>query len=268
LQEVPIAPGLPYRVQSHKSGAIEYQGSGETDLHRLLKESGVRIFTIRHGETEANAAAPLYNSLLAGQVETPLTATGEAEARQAAAQLYDDLGGDKWLASADVSKLPVIYAGPLSRAQKTAQATVDYLTAQVDRLNQAGRIGDAQADEMNKALAIRTDPRLTEISFGAYEMHHGLDLAAHHPEFAVDYVAHTGKGIDFLHRFPKGEARMDVMARVDGFLRDVAQRDKGRTVLLFSHNETIDCAQAMMQSGAGTLRAHLTANASPELLVG
>ncbi|MHB2016853.1 MAG: histidine phosphatase family protein [Candidatus Xenobia bacterium] len=257
LASAPVPPDLPFAVQSPHLGSIEYTGHAD-DLRSHLQSQHVNLWVIRHGETAANVAGPKWNPILAGQSETPLTEHGRQEARQAAGQLYQDLGGDAWLrqAAANPARLPVIYAGPLSRARQTAQATVDYLQ---DRAKALGLPA--------LPLAIQSEQRLTEIGFGRFEMRHGLSLMLHHPIFALTYNVAAGLGEDFLHRFPGGESRMDVMARVQSFLEDVAQQNAGRTVLLFSHNETIDGAEALLhearQRRSGALRARMIPNATP-----
>ena len=54
---------------------------------------------------------------------------------------------------------------------------------------------------------------------------------------------HGPLGIDFVHRFPGGESRCDVLLRVDSFLDHVATHHPGRTVLIFAHMRTIAMAQ-------------------------
>ncbi|AWN39227.1 histidine phosphatase family protein [Methylobacterium radiodurans] len=94
------------------------------------------IYFIRHGQTAWNAEGRLQ-----GQRDIDLNPTGEAQAREVADRLAEAAGGD--LAGAD------FVASPLTRTRRT----MEILRA---------RLGQDPA-------AYRTDDRLREISFGAWE---------------------------------------------------------------------------------------------------
>jgi len=83
-----------------------------------------------------------------------------------------------------------------------------------------------------------------------------------------NWESYKGKGVDFIHTFPHGESRSNVIQRVDHFLQDVAAHDKGRTIVLFCHLETIVAAQTILgktQIDNGRLRVNAAEikNATP-----
>lgn len=92
-----------------------------------------RVYLIRHGETEGNAAGRFV-----GSIDMPLSARGTRQVRRLAELLHAGLG----TAGAET----YCVASPLLRAQQTAAAV-------------AGRLG----------LAVSTDADLREIDFGAWE---------------------------------------------------------------------------------------------------
>ncbi|MGU3538136.1 histidine phosphatase family protein [Methylobacterium sp. A54F] len=94
------------------------------------------IFFIRHGQTDWNAEGRLQ-----GQRDTPLNALGEAQAAEAAERLRR-VAGDRLAAAAFV-------ASPLTRTRRTME------------------IVRASLDLPREDFGL--DPRLKEISFGAWE---------------------------------------------------------------------------------------------------
>lgn len=225
LESSPVPAG--FKSVDVDQGALAYQSPFE--LRDRLVAAGVELTGLRHGESEANAAANEGKPLLIGQSETPLTATGRQQARAAAEQLLQQFGGDPWLQEAMQKPeiLPVVYASPLSRASDTAAAFADLVRER----------SQALGHELD--LPIRKDSRLLEIGFGSYEGKPGSKLVREHPVFASNWDGHRGAGIDFQHRFPQGESRLDVMARVSSLLKEVVEQHAGRRVLLVCHQETL-----------------------------
>lgn len=214
------------------SGSVRY-GPGAGDLRGRLEERGVRLIGVRHGQTEMNAR-PV--PVLCGQNETPLSEIGRRQAARAAEQILAQLGGE----------VPVIYASPLSRARQTAEALAD-------------RLPGAEVAE---------DPRLLEIHYGDYEHRTVPEMHAERPVFGQRFDSFDGEGTNFLERFPGGESRADVVARVASFLEEVADRHPGRTVIAFCHQETLVAARAALglaRTQDGKLRADAPAvlNATP-----
>ena len=225
LESSPVPAG--FKSVDVGQGALAYQSPFE--LRDRLVAAGVELTGLRHGESEANAAANAGKPVLIGQSETPLTATGRQQARAAAEQLLQQFGGDPWLLQAmeKPELLPVVYASPLSRASDTAAAFANLVRERSQALGQG------------LELPIRKDSRLLEFSFGSYEGKPGSKLMREHPVFASNWDGHRGAGVDFQHRFPEGESRLDVMARVSSILKEVAEEHAGRRVLLVCHQETL-----------------------------
>jgi broad specificity phosphatase PhoE len=103
------------------------------------------LYYIRHGETEWNAGRRLQ-----GQADTPLSATGEAQAQRCGRVLRKLLA----LRGQDAAQLDYV-SSPLARAR---------LTMELMR----GGLG-------LEPSAYRVEPRLIEMSFGEWD---GLDFAA------------------------------------------------------------------------------------------
>lgn len=224
MESSPLPAGLGLKEVDRTEGSLAY--SGPPALRQKLLAAGVAVIGLRHGQTEANAKAEQGPPLVCGQVETPLTPRGRDQAVQAAEQLFSLLGGQAWLARAaqDPSLLPVVLSSPLSRAHETAQALVDLVA-----LRSGGGV----------QIPITHDDRLKELNFGRYEMRRVTELSKDHPELAARWDSRKGSGVDFQHRFPGGESRLDVTARVASLLAELPQKYPGRRVLLVCHQETL-----------------------------
>jgi len=192
-----------------------------------LEVAGIRLIGVRHGESQANANGG--GAILSGRGDSPLTDKGQQQAREAAARVYEQLGGEAWLrqAAVETDRLPVLVASPLSRAYDTAQALQQLLQNEAQRL-QVGPL----------VLPIEKDPDLQEIDFGHCEGADARGVAQAYPNF--------GKGTDFLHRFPGGESGMDTIARVDRFLDKVEREHTGRTVVFFAHTMSLGLSRVLL----------------------
>ena len=211
-----------------------------------LDEYSVKLIAVRHGQSQVNAQAEeLGAPILCGQTDSPLTSKGAAQAELAADKLYAELGGDNWLqqSAAHPKSLPKIFCGPLTRARQTAQATSTLITARAQQMARVGLLTAQQATLVAAAVQPEVDERITEMNYGVYEQRPLAQLQQEQPEFARRWDGYKGQGIDFLHRFPEGESRSDVMLRVGSFLEDLPRRYAGRTVIMFSHLEAIAAAQ-------------------------
>jgi len=202
-----------------------------------LEQTGIRLIGVRHGESQANAHGG--GAILSGRGDSPLTEAGQEQARQAAAQVFEQLGGAEWLrgAAADPQQLPVLVASPLARAYDTGTALQQLLISQAENLLEQGRISAAELATV-RGLTVEKDPDLQEIDFGRCEGADARNVSKTYPNF--------GKGLDFLHRFPGGEAGLDVMDRVDRFLDRVENQWKGRTVLFFAHTMSLGLTKVML----------------------
>lgn len=148
------------------------------------------IYLVRHGQTAFNAERRLQ-----GHVDSDLTHLGQAQARAAGARLaglIDDPAD--WR----------IVASPLGRAQATARAIAEAL-------------GD---------LPVEVEPRLIEVSWGAWDGRLRAELEAEHP----DAFAESG----WAFRAPAGEPYVSVCARMTDWLASLPPEPQ-RKVIAVSH---------------------------------
>lgn len=163
-----------------------------------------KIWFLRHGQTEWNRAYRLQ-----GQLDSPLTAQGIAEAHRQA-QIMPDI-----LASG-----PAVYASPLGRVRQTAEIA----------------LGGAP---------YTVDDRLKEIDAGAWQGLLRADVLAQQPEWA----ARAPTVLEIYEAAPGGEGIDALSARVKAFLADlekpsviVAHGLLGQ--VLRAHVRGLDLAQA------------------------
>lgn len=227
LETTEIPAGWGFKSVESSQGSLNYQGPSRVRLK--LETAGIELIGLRHGESEANAAANQGSPVMTGQSESPLSAKGKQQAAQAAQKLFERFGGDAWIeqAAQDPEKLPVILSSTLSRAHDTALAFAHLVEER------------SQALGCPLELPVVSDRRLMEIGFGEYEGKPGSKFLREHPKFARDWDGHRGLGVDYQHRFPGGESRLDVMKRVTAVLEEVAEKAAGRRVLLVCHQETL-----------------------------
>jgi broad specificity phosphatase PhoE len=140
-----------------------------------------QLWLARHGQTDDNLAGDVFQ----GFRDTPLNATGRAQARALAARLRDRRRrGELTFAS--------LFCSDLSRARETA-----------------GIVGEVLG------LEPTADPRLREGNRGRWEGLRFSDVAAAEPE---RYAAWLTAGPDF--RFPEGESLTEQQRRVLAALAD------------------------------------------------
>jgi broad specificity phosphatase PhoE len=113
------------------------------------------LYYIRHGETEWNTQGRLQ-----GQRDLPINAKGRAQAQRCGEILRDLLARD----GIDAAGLDFV-SSPLGRARETMERV--------------------HAELGLDPQAYRTDPRLTEVSFGQWEGFTLAELAARFPEAAA-----------------------------------------------------------------------------------
>jgi broad specificity phosphatase PhoE len=148
------------------------------------------IYLVRHGQTAFNAQGRLQ-----GHVDSPLTALGESQARQAGATLARLVGeAAGWR----------IISSPLGRARATAEA-----------VRQA--LGLAE---------VEIDPRLIELSWGEWDGALRAELKARSPEAFGD------SGWSF--RSPTGETYESVQARMADWLASLPP-EPDRRVIAVTH---------------------------------
>jgi len=104
-------------------------------------DSSIRVLAIRHGETAWNR-----DKRIQGQLDVPLNAVGEAQARRLAAALAGE-------------RIDVVYSSDLGRARQTAAALAD-----------------------RSGQALQLDPGLRERQFGIFEGLTWSEIAERWPE--------------------------------------------------------------------------------------
>lgn len=132
-----------------------------------------KIWFLRHGQTEWNKAYRLQ-----GQLDSPLTEQGIADARQQAALIAPVLAQN-----------PAIFVSPLGRTRQTADIA----------------LGGA---------AYETDARLMEIHAGAWQGRYRKDLIAEHPA----WQAQTPTALEIYQAAEEGEGLAALQARITEFL--------------------------------------------------
>ncbi len=151
------------------------------------------IYLVRHGETEFNRERRLQ-----GHVESALTEKGLAQAR-AVGELLAGLtaAAEDWR----------IVSSPLGRARRTAEII-------------ARRLGAAD---------VEIEPRLIELSWGAWDGRLRDDLAAAHPD--------TFGRTNWAFHAPTGETYDEMCARLHAWL-DELPPEPARRIIAVSHGVT------------------------------
>jgi probable phosphoglycerate mutase len=151
-----------------------------------------------------------------GQLDIPLNALGLEQARQTAAALAGHPIGR-------------IVSSDLVRASATAAPL-------------AGALG----------LAVETDPRLRELSFGIFEGRRITDCAREHPETVAEWRRGT---FDFAP--PGGETRRSLMERTGAVLRELLDGPHDH-VALFAHGGTLNALHThIIEDGHPEPREHI-----------
>ena len=154
----------------------------------------MHLFLVRHGETEHNR-----QNLALGREDVPLNETG---LRQAEA-LGRALSGER---------LAAVYASPLVRASRTAEAIAKPY-----------------------GLEVVIEDRLIEMDVGEMDSMRLADVREKFPEFIERWLGPEGSN----ERMPGGERLVDVGARAGAALSAIVERHEGGRVCLVSHNFVI-----------------------------
>jgi len=205
--------------------------------HRTQQDGGrlpsVLIAT-RHGESVANvefrhadASGALTVPITSRDADIPLSMHGRAQARA--------LG--RWWAELPPADRPrAVWCSPYVRTAETARIA----------LAQASGLGAVPV-----GLPVRYDERLRDRELGVLEMLTKAAIEKEHPAEA----ARRRKMGELYYRPPGGESWLDVGLRVRSLLRDLAEEEAGRPVLVVSH----DCTVLMLRHALDRL-------SEPELL--
>ena len=168
------------------------------------------VWLVRHGESMGNVADARAQSAKAGRLEldvrdpdVPLSDTGRSQAQA--------LG--KWLAELPEDERPTAaLSSPFNRALTTAQLA----TAGLD-------------------VRVRTDERLRERDFGAFDGMTGAGIREHYPDEAKRRDL-LGK---FYYRPPGGESWADVALRTRSVLATEGLRYDCERLLIVAHQAVI-----------------------------
>ncbi len=162
---------------------------------------------------------------LQGWLDIPLSPVGIKQAEQLADYLRSPSFG---------VPIDTVVSSDLSRAFETARIATSHL-----------------------GLTIEATPQLRERSYGIYE---GKDWAT------LDSMHSNGKGFDLRdpeQEIDQGEALHAFSARISEAFENLAQRYRGKNVLVFAHGGVIDIAwRKVEQLPLGAPRAHPILNAS------
>lgn len=172
------------------------------------------LTVVRHGQSLSNelliaanqAGVAEVTGLPARDADVPLSVRGEREAAAVG----------RWAASLTTPP-DLVVASPYLRAQRTAQAAVDALTA-------AGR-----------APEFRLDDRVRDREIGVFTLLTEAALTTTYPEEAARRDA-TGL---LYYRPPGGEALTDMAIRLRSFLADLGEAAAGRRVLVVAHDSVV-----------------------------
>lgn len=173
----------------------------------------LRIFLVRHGESEANLDKSLNARLPDHRI--PLSQRGHAQAAEAG-RILRDLLHDAPLHSVRV------WQSPYQRTRETAGHIVR-------------KLGDLVRDRLEHIM-------LRELEFGLFDGVSDEELPMRYPDEFAHYQKHKEFDGEFFARMPGGESRCDVAQRVHQvfgtFHRD-AERHGVRDLVVVSHGVTI-----------------------------
>lgn len=152
-----------------------------------------RIYLIRHAEAEGNV-----KRLLQGQINTDLSEKGERQL-------------DKLSERCKGLKFDAVYASPLLRAQKTAQAA-----------------------NRHQNLPIQTEPQLIEVNFGKFDGMKWEDFCTKYPKESMVF-----KNEPWNFAPEGGEPMREVYDRIWNAVNGIAKKHAGQTVCVVSHGFAI-----------------------------
>jgi len=151
------------------------------------------IYLVRHGETEFNRERRLQ-----GHVDSPLTARGLAQARAVGDLLRELIGAQPgWR----------VVASPLGRTLSTARVVAEQLDV----------------------ASVEIEPRLIELSWGAWDGRLRDELAAAYPD--------TFGRTNWAFHAPTGETYEEMCARLSSWLGELPPEPERRVVAV-SHGVT------------------------------
>ena len=149
-----------------------------------------RIVLVRHGQTEWNRVERFR-----GRADVPLNVTGLAQAKATGQRVASE-----WQPAA-------IYASPLSRAVKTAEAIAKHFS-----------------------LPVQIHPGIADIDYGQWQGLTPNEVKARWPE-----IHHAWYNAPHTARIPGGETLDDLRVRGMVAVNELAARHVGQTIVLVGH---------------------------------
>lgn len=159
-----------------------------------------RLFLMRHGETLFNAEGRYQ-----GQRDAPLSARGLAQAEAVSSALAAEVPGQNVR----------LICSPLGRVQQSVEVLLRHLPADT---------------------AQRIDPRLKELSMGAFEGKNRAEIAIHWPDIRRGLAKR-----EWMFHAPGGESLDAFTKRVSDALNDIRETQKaapGTAQIIVSHAMT------------------------------
>ncbi|MFJ1704340.1 histidine phosphatase family protein [Kitasatospora sp. NPDC088346] len=176
------------------------------------------LIATRHGESTANvefrhadASGALSVPITSRDADIPLSIRGQAQAQAL---------GRWWAALPPADRPRSVWSSPYLRTAETTRIA----------LAQASGLGAVPVN-----LPIRYDERLRDRELGILEM---LTKAAIEKEHPAEAVRRRRMG-ELHYRPPGGESWLDVALRMRSLLRDLAEEEDGRPVLVVAHDCTV-----------------------------
>ena len=211
----------------------------------------VRVFLVRHGESEGNVNLDVYKSKPDHALD--LTERGKLQARESGEYLkkyFEKHHGSKEKLGHHVR----MWVSPYQRTRQTAEEVLKVLN-DPDNIpaNRTGADAPEDPSLQNSSVpeywvdSIRESPFLAEQDFGSFEGHGGATAKTQYrEEFTRNLVKKDFQG-QFWSRWPNGESCFDVCIRMAAIFSDITagfmmppdSRPPIRTVIIVSHGVTI-----------------------------
>ena len=182
-----------------------------------------RLWIVRHGQSAGNVARDAAESaratwidLATRDVDTPLSALGERQARALGA----------WFGGLPDDRRPtVVLSSPYVRSMRSAELIVESVVPGAVR------------------LAPIADERLREKEFGILDRMTTFGIRQTYPSLS-EQRRHVGK---FYFRPPGGESWCDVILRLRSVLDTLTREYSGQSVLIVAHQVTVNCFRYLFE---------------------
>ena len=182
-----------------------------------------RLWIVRHGQSAGNVARDAAESaratwidLATRDIDTPLSALGERQARALGA----------WFGGLPDDRRPtVVLSSPYVRSMRSAELIVERVVAGVAH------------------LAPIADERLREKEFGILDRMTTFGIKQTYPSLS-EQRQHVGK---FYFRPPGGESWCDVILRLRSVLDTLTREYSGQSVLIVAHQVIVNCFRYLFE---------------------